>query len=69
MPPAVTVKVAVLPAVTVWLAGWLVMVGAPETGALTVSVAEDEVMLAPLALLMVTLYRFPLKVAVTAGVV
>ncbi len=70
MPPAVTVKVAVLPTVTVWLEGWLAMVGAlGVVWVLTMSVADDEVMLLPLPLLMVTLYRFPLYVESTGGVV
>ena len=67
VPDAVTVKVAVWPALTVWLAGCAVIDGA--TGAdVTVSVAALLVTL-PAVLLTVTLNDAPLSEFVVAGVV
>ena len=64
---AVTEKVAVAGAVTVALAGWLVMTGAVR-GGWTVSVAADEVT-EPAALDTVTSNCVPLCAVVVAGVV
>jgi hypothetical protein len=67
VPEAATVKVAVAPAVTVTLAGWVVMVGA-VAAAFTVSVALLEVALP--ALLVTTQRKVaPLSAVVVAGVV
>jgi hypothetical protein len=67
VPIAATVKVAVWPAVTVWLAGCVVIDGA--TGAaLTVSIATLLVTL-PTKLLSTTVNCAPLSAAVVAGVV
>jgi len=63
VPLAVTEKVAGWPAVTVWLAGWVVIVG----GKLTVSVAAVLVTL-PAALLTTTLNSAPLSPPVVGGV-
>src|SRR5260370_20689150 len=58
VPAAVTVNVAVCPAVTVWFAGWVVIVGA--TGAaLTVSVA-DALVTVPAVFVTTTLNFEPL---------
>jgi hypothetical protein len=68
VPVAVTEKVAVCPAVTVWFAGCAVIVGA--TGAaFTVSVAALLVALGSVPLLTVTAKVDPLSAAVVAGVV
>jgi len=64
VPDAVTEKVAVCPAVTVWLAGCVVIAG----GTLTVRVAALLVTL-PTELLTTTLNCAPLSAAVVAGVV
>ncbi len=67
MPVGVTLKVAVWPAVTVWLAGWVVIEGA--TGAeFTVRVAALLVTL-PTVLLTTTRNVDPLSDIVVAGVV
>ena len=67
MPVAVTVKVAVWPAVTVWLTGCVVMDG-PTGAAETVRVAALLVTL-PVLLLTVTVNWVPLSDDVVAGVV
>ena len=64
VPVAATVKVAVWPAVTVWLAGCVVMDGAT----FTVSVAALLVTL-PALFVTVTVNWAPLSEAVVAGVV
>jgi hypothetical protein len=64
VPDAVTENVAVCPAVTVWLAGCVVI----EGGTLTVRVAALLVTL-PTELVTTTLNCAPLSVAVVAGVV
>jgi hypothetical protein len=61
------VKVAVCPAVTVWLAGAVVIVGATGVG-FTVRVAAALVTV-PAALLTVTVNVDPLSVVAVAGVV
>ncbi len=67
MPVAVTEKVAVAGAVTVWLAGWVVMDGAVGA-AFTVRVALLEVALP--ALLVTTQRKVaPLSAVLVAGVV
>jgi len=67
VPVAATLKEAVWPAVTVWLAGWVVIEGA--TGAaLTVRVAALLVTL-PAVLLTSTVKSAPLSELVVAGVV
>ena len=65
MPAAVTVKVAVAPANTLWFCGWMMIVGA--TG-LTVSIAAPLVTL-PAELPTVTLKLAPLFARVVTGVV
>jgi len=67
LPDAAAVNVAVAGAVTVWLAGCVVMVGA-ASGGLTVRVAADDVT-EPTGLDTVTSYLVPLCAAVVAGVV
>jgi hypothetical protein len=67
VPVAATVNVAVCPAVTVWLAGGVVMVGATGAG-FTVSVAAALVTV-PAVLLTATENVDPLSVAAVAGVV
>jgi hypothetical protein len=67
VPLAVAVNVAVCPAVTVWLAGWVVIDGA-TTAAFTVNVALLLVAL-PFALLTTTSKVEPLSAVVVAGVV
>ncbi len=67
MPVAATVKVAVWPAVTVWLAGCVVIDGATEA-ALIVSIAALLVAL-PAALLTTTVSCVPLSELIVAGVV
>ena len=64
MPVAVTLKDAVWPAVTVWFAGSLVIMGA----VMTVSVAGALVTVPP-ALVTVTVKREPLSPMTVAGVV
>ena len=64
---AVTLKEAVCPAVTVWLEGCTVIVGAIDPG-LTVSVAAALVML-PEVLLTTTVNCAPLSAVVVGGVV
>src|SRR5258705_3241556 len=67
VPAAVTVNVAVCPAVTVWFAGCVVIVGA--TGAaFTVSVA-DALVTVPAVFVTTTLNADPLSEVVVAGVV
>ena len=67
VPAAVTVNVAVCPAVTVWFAGWVVIVGA--TGAaFTVSVA-DALVTVPAVFVTTTPNVDPLSEVVVAGVV
>jgi len=67
VPETVTLKVAVAPAVTLALAGWLVMVGA-VAAAFTVSVAVLDV--APPALLLTVTWKvLPLSEVAVAGVV
>jgi hypothetical protein len=61
------VNVAVCPAVTVWLAGWVVIVGA-TAAAVTVSVAAVLVMV-PALLLTTTANCAPLSEIVVAAVV
>ncbi len=67
MPVAATKKEAVWPAVTVWLAGCVVIDGA-TLPAVTVSVAAALVTL-PAVLLMATVNSTPLSEVVVAGVV
>ena len=67
MPPAVTLKVAVCPTVTVALTGCAVMLGA-TAAVVTVSVAALLVTL-PALLLTTTLNCAPLSALVVAGVV
>ncbi len=67
MPVAATVNAAVCPAVTVWLAGCVVIEGA-TAAALTVRVAALLVML-PALLLTTTVNCAPLSELVVAGVV
>jgi hypothetical protein len=64
---ATTENVAVWPAVTVWLVGWVVIVGATAV-AVTVSVAEGLVT-DPAVLLTTTSNVDPLWEVVVAGVV
>jgi len=64
---AVTLKEMVWPAVTVWLAGWVVIEGA-SGAALTVRVAALLVTL-PAVLLTTTVNWAPLSEVVVAGVV
>jgi hypothetical protein len=64
MPLATTLKVAVLPTFTVWLAGGVVIVG----GVFTVKVAGPPVA-APAELVTVTVKRDPLSLLTVAGVV
>jgi hypothetical protein len=64
VPLAVTLKVAVCPAVTVWFAGGVVIVG----GVLTVNVAGVLVTVPP-ALVTVTVKIEPLSPLTAAGVV
>ena len=66
MPAATTVNVAVCPAVTVWLAGWVVIEGV-AAAAFTVSVAALLVTL-PAVLLTTTTNCSPLSAEVVAGV-
>ena len=66
MPVATTLNVALWPAVTLWLAGCVVIVGAVGA-AVTVSVALPLVML-PAALLTTTEYIAPLSALPVAGV-
>jgi hypothetical protein len=67
VPVATTVKLAVCPAVTVWLAGGVVIVGT-TAAALTVSVAAALVTV-PAVLLTTTANVAPLSTVVVAGVV
>jgi len=67
VPLAATLKVAVCPAVTVWLAGCVAIVGA-TTAAFTVSVAELLVAF-PAAFVITTLKVAPLSAVVVTGVV
>jgi hypothetical protein len=67
VPVAATLKLAVWPVVTVWLAGCVVIVGA-TADVLTVSVAAVLVML-PVVLLTTTVNCAPLSELVVAGVV
>jgi hypothetical protein len=67
VPVAATENVAVWPAVTVWLAGCVVIDGATEV-ALTVSIAALLVTL-PTELLSTTVNCAPLSAVVVAGVV
>ena len=67
MPVAATVNAAVCPAVTVWLAGCVVIEGA-TAAALTVRVAALLVTL-PAELLTITVNCAPLSELVVAGVV
>ena len=67
VPLAVTVKEAVFPAITVWLAGCVVIAGATEA-LITVSTAALLVAL-PVVLLTATVNLALLSVAVSAGVV
>jgi hypothetical protein len=67
VPVALTVNVAVCPAVTVWLAGWVVIDGA-TAAAFTVKVALLLVAL-PAELLTTTEKVDPLSAVVVAGVV
>ena len=67
MPLATTVNVAVCPAVTVWFAGCVVIVGA-TAAAVTVNVAFALVAL-PAVLLTTTSNVAPLSVVAVAGVV
>ena len=67
MPEAVTEKVAVCPAVTVWLAGWLVIEGATGAG-FTVRIAALLVTL-PTELVTTTVNCALLSAVVSAGVV
>ena len=64
---AVTEKVAVWPAVTVWLAGWVVIVGGTGAG-FTVRVAGLLVTL-PAVLVTTTVNWAPLSPVVVGGVV
>ena len=68
MPVAATEKVAVCPAVTVWLAGCVLIDGATAAGALTVSMALLLVML-PAELVTTTEKVEPLSVVAVAAVV
>jgi hypothetical protein len=67
VPPATTANVAVCPAVTVMLAGCVVIVGA-TADAFTVSVAVPLVT-DPAVLVIVTLKTAPVSAVVVAGVV
>ncbi len=67
VPAAVTVNVAVCPAVTVWFAGCVVIVGATGAG-FTVSVAALLVTI-PAVFVTTTLNADPLSEVVVAGVV
>ena len=67
MPLAVTVNVAVLPTITDWLAGCVVMLGAVTAG-FTVSVAAPLVAL-PAEFETTTMNFDPLSAVVVAGVV
>jgi hypothetical protein len=67
VPVAAAANVAVCPAVTVWLAGCVVMVGATGAG-FTVRVAA-ELVAVPAVLLTATVKVAPLSVVVVAGVV
>jgi hypothetical protein len=67
VPVAATLKVAVWPAVTVWLVGWVVIEGATVTE-FTVSVAGLLVTL-PIVLLTSTVNCVPLSELAVAGVV
>jgi hypothetical protein len=60
----VTLKAAVCPAVTVWLTGWLVIVGAVSTVRVAGALVTD-----PPALVTVTVKREPLSPITVAGVV
>jgi hypothetical protein len=64
VPVAVTLKVAVWPAVTVWLAGGVVMVGAVFTVRVAGALVAD-----PAVLVTVTVKREPLSPLTVAGVV
>lgn len=64
VPVATTLKVAVCPTATVWLAGWVVIVG----GVLTVKVAGALVTVPPV-LVTVTVKWEPLSPLTVAGVV
>ena len=67
VPVAATAKDAVFPAITVWLAGWVVMDGA-TTGLVTVKIAALLVAL-PALLLTATVNFALLSAVVSAGVV
>jgi hypothetical protein len=68
VPAAVTLKVAVCPAVTVWLAGGVVIVGTVRATVVTVNVAGVLVTV-PSAFATVTVKREPLSPLTVAGVV
>jgi hypothetical protein len=68
VPVVATLKVAVWPAVTVWLAGWLVIEGATSVLPLTVSVAVLLVIF-PAELLTTTENFAPLSDVLVVGVV